>query len=287
MAVTSKADVEYFKLPKDFASLHNLKDLIQYRQTTLEIEKNLKQYEKNLIKYTETYFTSYTMNIDEVLLYVEDIEQYRVCLHGNDIALCTKQNWKHKGGDGKPYTHRYKSIECLQNVIKLYKKYIDKNHKLFLVDTVNKKVEICYWLIPQPEPKKITKKEYLEKSGSFFEYEGYDDSKIMFNQREADSDEDILDPSYTGSSFYPHGYTYKVKSIKGKNILEVTADFYREYSAYESKSNGFGGRMTTRSAHGKDTHHFCMDTNKYLGFQSKLSSYGEEDKSKGIYYGRD
>ena len=74
----SAADVEYFSLPKDFASLRNLKDLIQYRSTTLELENSLKQYETNLTKYTKDYFASFTMNLDEVLLYVNDIEEYSI-----------------------------------------------------------------------------------------------------------------------------------------------------------------------------------------------------------------
>ena len=161
---------------------------------------------------------------------------------------------------------------------------------MFLVDTLNKKIEICYWLIPKLKDELIDEVSYLD-SGKAFKHKTHKDTNIYFLQRDKESTDDVItyrtkyktmNRVIVGESYYT-GYSYKNIQLKKQNILEVTAIFYRIYSAYKSLSSGFGGRMITREAKGWDVHHFCMDTNRYLGFQHKSSFYGTEDKSKGIY----
>lgn len=265
----SAADIEYYKLPKDFASLHNLKDLVKYHKTTLEVQESLNQYKDNLTKYTQEFFNSFVMNQDEVLSFIPESElsQYEVCQQGVEIMT-----YRTYSPQNEKYDNFKRSIdECLKLASN------NSNVKIFLVDTINKKIEICYWLNENVET--ISEKQFDRK---WQEGVGYVQSKINlrnFKQRTPDDKDCDVFNSYRASEYSTH-----YMGVNDDSVLVVKAEFRRSYSQYECKPNGFGGRYASVCCHGYDIHHFCLKTNRYLGFQANISKYGTEEKGKRIYY---
>lgn len=260
------ADIEYYQLPKDFASLHNLKDLVEYHQTTIDVQKSLLKYQENLLKYTVEFFNSFRMNVDEVLNFIPESENYQVCLQGNSI----QDYKKYTSSDYIPKKHSISEALRLAST----------DQKIFLVDTINKKIEICYWLF-EKDTKYVSQAQY-----NYYRSRGMEppeipepQSKRDFKQRRLDDITTNIFDEYKNSRYEDHSF-----QILKDSILQIYVPFYRTYRQYQTLNNGFGSRMANVSCSGHDIHHICMRTNKYLGFQSKLSEYAEEDNRKTTYY---
>lgn len=277
MPKTSTADVEYLKLPKDFSSLHNLKDLVKYHQATLDAAKSLEQYKQNYSKYTDTLFDSFRMNCDEILQQIEhNLDKYQVCLQGR----CVQNYAEHINGE--KISRKYTIFEALR--------IISKDEKVFLLDTINKKIEICYWLFPDDYYSNWDSDEYAKEYSRLRMLGAHPDeipeptSRRNFRQRRGNDTVDVLKShiptKQLSISNKNSRYTNYTLSIKGTEILEIRAEFYRSYYRYKSEP----GRMANMSCLGYDIHHISINRNLYLGFQTKLSKYGEEhDKVKTIY----
>ncbi len=229
---------DYIKIPKDFQSLHDLKDLVNNYGLVNRLSKALDGYQR-------MYIESYLMTIDEVLDYIPASQQklYKICVRNkkNDMKKFVEWSETPVGEIAKPI---YKKLS-IRDVAKEYmaagikdwekekgKKYsaVKSDAKIFMVNTVDKLIDVCYWA-----DKKLI--------GINLESVSYKE-KIDFN----------LDERTRKLMVMPH-YEYSDNQAVGGVWINGQARGYLSGHAYHPYQ-----------IHGYDIYKFCTRTNKYIGY---------------------
>jgi hypothetical protein len=214
---------------------------------------------------------SFRMNKDEVLQFIPELEweTYQVCIQGKDI-----RSYKMYNDEPKKYT----TTEALQLACS------GKKDKIFLVDTINKKIEICYWLFEDN-----FSYDYLSsEENTRLRLLGVDQDEIPtpttnrnFRQRIADDQSNVFLSNRNSR------YSSYSLSIINSSLIEVRVEFTRTLHRYHSQPSLFGGtkgKMTYVGVRGWDVHHISIQRNLYLGFQPELSNWAPEEETRKRHY---
>ncbi len=221
---------DYIKIPKDFQSLHDLKDLVNNYGLVNRLSKALDGYQR-------MYIESYLMTIDEVLDYIPTTKQklYKICLRDskNDMKKFVKWSETPAGEFDKPI---YKKLS-IKDVAKEYmstetNRYpaVKPDAKIFMVNTVDKFIDICYWA----DGKLMS----INRGPVFYK------EKINFNLNERTRELMVM----------PH-YEYRDNQAVGGVWINGQARGYLSGHAYHPYQ-----------IHGYDIYKFCTRTNKYIGY---------------------
>ena len=206
--------VDFIKIPKDFKSIHELKELVSNYGLVRRLIAALDDYQC-------MYVNSFLMNLDEVLTYIPEVqhEEYKVKLR-NDVL--TKFDSK--------------SFEKLSFQKALLSVDVDKTKKIFLVNTVDKIVDTCFWAefgLPIIDKDKFRPD---VKYTGFLTYKVCENSEKMY--------------AFAEFSFTNH------RTVGGVTINAGTPYSYLS-----------GGKTERFLDFDTDTYTFCTKTNKYLGFE--------------------
>lgn len=139
----------FIKIPKDFQSLHDLKDLVDNFGVVLRLKKLLDSYQMEYLK-------SHVMTGPEVINYIPKNQHndYQIIKNGRSL----QRVWHDYDSDWtkisendrtKQYTIRQSIIESYN--IKAYSK------RIYMVDTINKIIYMCPWV----DAKHITNNETM------------------------------------------------------------------------------------------------------------------------------
>lgn len=278
ITATEPLSIEYIKIPKDFQSLHDLKELVGNYDLVQHLSSAL-------FNYNEHYIQSYFMTMDEVLMYIPEEQQKDYKLKYTDDKRDLNESWEYKAHDAKyqdcGWTKNEKGEEKYYNngiktkhvpateyaqylpktvkdgtaklpldvaLNKLFKldRYADKGKvtmpkdaKIFMVDSINKNVEITPWNLP-----------YNEKISYNFERVSYS-GKIDFD---VDKDNLIVKLHYIIHDQQARGGVW----INGR-------------SGYLS-----GEKYVAYTRNGCDHYAFCTRTNKFLGYVKSVEDRRRE-----------
>jgi len=219
---------KYIKIPTDFTSLHDLKELLENYELTSKLQNALNDYQ-------EHYITSNMKTLDEVLEYIPktQYEKYSVKYRGRKLE-----------GD---YQYDSNNDIIKQKLYQLLKFYNIKDSKIFLIDTINKVIDICLW----------TANNYKLKSESL---------------------------RYLGGTKYTGKNTYDVDSKTRILSIKIPYTFIDSHAVGGVMiSTGGGGRYLSGASSnnyertGIEEHQFCIKTNKYLGYKGVI----EESPERG------
>jgi hypothetical protein len=222
--------IDYIKIPKDFNSLHELKSFGLMYGAAINFIKKVNEYQGS-------YFASFCKNLDEVLQYIPEnkYSTYDVYLLDNQICRL----------DEFDITQIQFAEPC--NMIKLVGKNLAVEHlsyrpvnttdKMFLVDTLNKRVQICPWIFRSSTIDKKIYNHYVQITygGHHFKI---DAANNVFSA---------------------------VVELRRKNIF-LNQSFY-----FESGGGYTSGYMKY------EVHDFCMRTNEYIGYNKKKSDAYYQD----------
>ena len=243
VAKTNKTEEGFIKIPTDFKSLHDLKDLVNYYDLVSRLSNLLDNYQK-------AHIDSYLMTMDEVLEYIpiRHHDEYKVTIGGNviDSVYISYENVKNdliskltyvlseqrylKGGkyvsvveyDGDGYDE-YDIIP-----VKNY-----KEQKIFIVNTLKKQIDCIYFfskLSFYKKPHKYGKIEYKINKEKILSV------KVHFSF--------TANQQVGGSRIWcAKGHTY----FRGGNRVPYERNAYEIY-LFDTKTNqylGYGGSKIT------------------------------------------
>lgn len=233
---TSPIDVDYIKIPKDFKSLHELKELVNNYGLVRRFVAALNDYQK-------LYVDSYLMTAEEVLAYIPVVQydEYSVRVREKDL----RKYVTYRFGEKSPI---YQSLDNYLSSVD-----VQKDDKVFLVDTVNKFVDACFWAI---DPTVFDERAKVQLNGP---------AKLLLG--EGTFRKQVPDVQYTGGASYDvdenkellyvyASYKYSKTRVEGGVTINSGC-----WNAYKS-----GGKHVTYTAYGKSCYVFCTRTNKYLGY---------------------
>lgn len=216
------SSIKDLRIPTDFDAVHDVKELLSIVQAGNIIKNYFKKYKDEFVR-------SFFMTADEVLDYIPK----------------DGKNWKVCEGYDHIFEESYKKCKDLSS--KLH--FISSVEKIFLVDTINKKIEVNWCLLED---------KYYKDAGI---YEGW--GRTMKNV-------DNISFSYVDRGLYGNEYGDKSEIDEDESTVTMDAK-YSEYSRHfiPRNSDWYSGRRTHEwEIRNKDihfTHKFCMNTNKYLG----------------------
>ena len=133
---------EKIKIPSDFMSLHELKELVKHHESLALGNKSLREYQGEYVK-------SFLMTRDEVMDYIpaSKLEKYKVKFKGKEIG----RYWKRTDGafpSGYEYPPVYETML----------KYSLKRGKVFIVNSKDKIIEIAGWTYDKPKKLRVGNK---------------------------------------------------------------------------------------------------------------------------------
>lgn len=108
---------DYIKIPKDFKSLHDLKELIGNYEVVSRLSNALNNYQS-------MYIESFFMDIDEVLKYIppKQHSEFKIKIRGHEFS---------------------KKINL--SLAEILLEESPEKEKVFLIDNINKKIVLCDW----------------------------------------------------------------------------------------------------------------------------------------------
>lgn len=270
------SEIGYIKIPTDFHSLHDLKELVNNYDLVSRLTNALNNYNKH-------YLDSYLMTMDEVLKFIPEVQykDYRLSCRNSFNSLNTEYAYKAYSQEIKewqkiPIKNGKKDDYEMKHVVKGVKHYpatklayllpknkkdgqvtmpleialphmfdyklqqecgyddpsnnkrLTKKDRCFLVDTINKVVEVCSWAV------------YKNQHSSVI----YIKDKIEF---------EVAGKVLTVKVYYNYS---NYQQIGGAKIMCGTG-----YSYYR------GGNQVEYDRKGCDLYNFCTRTNKFLGYQ--------------------
>jgi hypothetical protein len=248
---TKSVTVDYIKIPKDFKSLHELKDLVNNYDLVTRLSQALNGYQR-------MYLDSYLMTYDDVLRFIPESQHsvYDVQIRGKDSDYLMRSyiGEKKKGADKYGYARNSLS-SVLLNVD------VTKNDKAFLVNAEDKKVDVCFWFDSAAVNARALENKQQQNAAKYGLYGGpkrhYAD--VVYNGKMDFS----LDSITRMLVIYAH-YSYGAKQAVG--------------GVWINGGNGYlsGHSYTDYTINGYDIYHFCTRTNKYMGYKGF-----QEDPQRG------
>jgi hypothetical protein len=113
---------KFIKIPADFKSLQDLKELVSNYDFLSRLTNSLNGYQRH-------YIISYLMSLDEILEYIPED-------HYKDYTVFKRDDRFEKYG--------------IKNLNKLLNEAVPEEEKIFLLNTTDKKIDICYWAAKDP-----------------------------------------------------------------------------------------------------------------------------------------
>jgi hypothetical protein len=206
-------DEKFIRIPADFKSLHDLKELVSNYDFLSRLNNALNGYQRH-------YVNSYLMSLEEVLKYIphNQHEDYKVFKRGKQF---------------KEYGKKSK-------LDKLLKETVPGKEKIFLLNTIDRKIDVCYWAGKNPG---------------------------KWNKG---------DPSYN----VPHSsvtYSDKIDFVIDEESKNLHVLVYYSYTEHQSvgghwingRKNGYlsgNYNLIPYTINGHEVYKFCTKTNKYLGY---------------------
>ena len=250
------SEIGFIKIPVDFQSLHDLKELVSNYDLVTRLTTALNGYNRS-------YIDSYLMTLDEVLKFIpeEQQKQYKISCRGNSYDFNTVYAYRSyvyeetketvpaskyaylipKSYKGKNGVYVKLPLDVALNKLfdreeelgtKINKKtianQIQKNERVFMVDVDNKIVELCPWA--------VNKNEFTQVIHT---------GKLLFD----------LDKNKNLTLKCEYTYTDS-QHIGGVRI-----------STYGGNGYLRGGHTEYYQRTGWDLYKFCTRTNKFLGYQ--------------------
>jgi len=194
----------FIRIPVDFQSLNDLKDLVNDYELVVRLSEALKNYQRN-------YIDSHFMTMEEVLEYIPEQT------HADYVVKIKDEKFdKHWRGNAKTLS--------LKDLLKI----AESKERIFLVNTIDKIVDVAYWA----------------ESGN---KKGYPRSVKYTNKIDFTLNEDKM------LCVMPHYELAASQPIGGCKIWPA---------GYLS-----GETWNDYTIHGYDIYHFCTKTNQYFGYQ--------------------
>ena len=234
---------EFIKIPKDFNSLHDLKDLVVNYELTEKFINALKNYQK-------AYLDNFLMNYDDVLTYIPESQQskYNIYIRSyNDYEFMHKYIGQKKPGADKNGNIRLSLPDALLNI------GVNKTDKVFLVDTKNKKINVCFW-----------QSTYTKKA-----------KKWGYNRIDIDNI-NVSDVDFTNNLEFTLDPKNKVLVVKVFYTFEDTQSVGGVWINGRARGYLSGASRVPYTRYGHDIYHFCTRTNKFLGYKGR-----EDDEARG------
>lgn len=254
--VGSDVEVDYIKIPKDFQSLHDLKELIGNYDLVTRLTSALNNYNRH-------YLDSYLMSADEVLQFIPESQWYdyditcrgqnghfvtrthdmnpKESYYTSEIKMYTKKKYpEFKSKTNKGYI--YFKIPLNDSLISYIKEdqYVDDNKfpkitkedKVFIVNTLDKKIEVVMWA--------------TSKLKTHYRYASveYDIKRIDYE----------LDAEKNLTIKCPYSYTAS-QAVGGVWINGRATGYLR------------GEKYVDYTIKGYDIYKFCTRTNQFLGYK--------------------
>jgi hypothetical protein len=215
---------DYIKIPKDFNSLHELKSFGLMYGAAINFIKKVDEYQ-------DSYFASFCRNYDEVLQYIPENKHSTYDMYLLDNQICRLDEFDITQIQFAERCDMIKPINKILTVERLSYRPVYTTDKMFLVDTLNKRVQLCPWILRSST---IDKKIY----NHFFRI------------------------SYSG---------YDIKIDAANNVFRVvvklsTKDIFLNQSYY--RYNDFTPSYRHMQY---EIHDFCMRTNEYIGYNKEKS----------------
>lgn len=226
-------------IPTDFESLHELKDLGTKYGAAIKFLETINEY-----RYS--YFESFVKTYDQVLQYIPETQYklYKVFLL--DKELCTFNEFDlHVIKLNEPSVIIEQKNGKYQATQVSYR-LVYPNDRVFLIDTINKKVQFCPWIYRRATIR----------------------TRQFFNLQ-------YLDVTYDR-------FTFKI--VPEESIFRVVVPLYKKqlYTQEEYMHCAQHG-YCPGSQGGYEIHDFCLRTNRYLGFNDQ-KSYHYYDHEKTFKY---
>jgi len=219
----------FIKIPLDFRDLHDLKELVDNYEFVAKLAKALNNYQ-------EHYIDSLFMTLNDLLEYIPEDQhkQYKVYTRKE---IHRQEDYNFKLNKNVPISLAKTLIEATKDENydwsdKPKRKKRTKTHEepIFLVDNINKRIQICFWNHPSKEDCDITykKREFIVKAKE----------KILIAKI--------------------HYETIGYQTVGG---CLINRGCWNEYHT--------GGTTHEYIKNGYELHHFCTRTNQYLGYFGK------------------
>jgi hypothetical protein len=233
---------DYIKIPKDFKSLHELKELVNNYELVTRLSNALDGYQR-------MYLDSFMMTRDQVLQHIPETQHnlYEIQIRGKNRDIMQdyvgKEDAKKLKIKVDRQGYRRLSLDEALNKIKCH-----KDSRLFMVDVDKKVIDTCFWYDTSNE--KPTEKR-RRKIGEY--------------------DLDSCD-KYTGDGLK---YTGKMDFNLNPETKELVLKVHYEYGASQAVGgvwiNGRNGYLSGETynkytINGYDIYHFCTRTNKFTGY---------------------
>jgi hypothetical protein len=235
-----------FDLPADFESLHDIRDFGRKYKETISFIDKIKTYQHEYLRHM-------LKTWDEVTLYIPEEQlkdTYKVCLQDNVLCKWDELNLEEiqkAMPDRLSYERKQYKLMGIDIIGLLHKR-----DKLFLVDTVNKKIHLCFWYENNAREKIhgwVMNKYYCAIHYSDYAFE------IL-------SDEEI----------------FRIKVSLGTKMMldqEKYWEWVRHTQNYGYHSYGSGG---------VEIYDFCMRTNTFKEYNEKESYYSWSRGSRTFKY---
>lgn len=232
----------FVKIPTDFESLHEVKDLGNLYSNAISFLEKISNYQ-------ESYFKSFIKSFDEVSEIIPENQRnkYDVCLV--DQPLCKLKDFKI---DLIKLNQICDHLRMFRGKLITERKNfrpIASTEKIFLIDTINKKINVCVWI----GYRYASIRDYI--------------NDLNFNL------------SYGGDWLYkidPKTNIFKVIVNLGSKQIFTDEQLRKSRDPYS-----FQPGIPNHGGH--EVHYFCLRTNQYLGYNDYDSNYYHERKKTFTY----
>jgi len=244
-------DEKSIQLPSDFDSLLDIRDFGKTYKQVISFINNIKEFQNE-------YLENMIKSKDEVLQFIPEnhLDKYNVYLQDkllckwNDLDIKNVQNnIVDQLRQERIYYRRHYAIELVG--------LISQNDKIFLIDTVNKKIQLCLWY-------RHSHRETIQgwMYGYFCNLEYLRDCYSF----------DIL----------PEEDLFRISVKLRRNGLTSASDIdaYRKQVPYFESDRLYG----IGSNGGNEVYDFCMKTNTFKGYNEKESQYSWSSSYRTFKY---
>jgi len=242
---------DYIKIPKDFKSLHELKDLVNNYDLVTRLSEALNGYQR-------MYLDSYLMTYDDVLKFIPESQHeiYKVQIRdeSSDYLMRSYVGEKKEGADKNGY-RRHPLSEILLGID------VSKKDKAFLVNVEDKIIDVCFWFDSAILDSKAleTKKNNREKE------------KLNFVKTK-----NKADVTYTGKMNFSLNSETRMLEIHAHYVFVANQAVGGVWINGRARGYLSGETYHDYDINGYDIYHFCTKTNKYMGHKGH-----KQDKYKG------
>ncbi len=230
---------DYIKIPKDFKSLHELKDLVNNYDLVTRLSNALNGYQR-------MYLDSYLMTYDEVLKFIPEFQHsiYNVQIRDNNSDYIMNEYVFNKKLD----KHGYARIPLSKVLLKMD---VKKDDKSFLVNAEDKIVNVCFWANSISLDSKTLNKTIKKLEDDTFSEGTKHKSDVVFTGKIDFS----LDSETRTLVIHAHYSVGAIQSVGGVWI--------------NGRERGYltGHSESPYTIEGYDIYHFCTKTNKYIGYK--------------------